>query len=76
MRGAAGGRPGLRRPRLTAPTRSVSRLKISHLDSIFLSRVAWANVGGLPGEWVLCLDPAAGAGLGSARSLSGPLGVR
>ncbi|NXG79909.1 RNZ2 protein, partial [Baryphthengus martii] len=25
------------------------RLKISHLDSIFLSRVAWANVGGLPG---------------------------
>ncbi|KAJ7405900.1 zinc phosphodiesterase ELAC protein 2 isoform X2 [Willisornis vidua] len=24
-------------------------LKISHLDSIFLSRVAWANVGGLPG---------------------------
>uniref|UniRef100_A0A672VBL1 Zinc phosphodiesterase ELAC protein 2 n=1 Tax=Strigops habroptila TaxID=2489341 RepID=A0A672VBL1_STRHB len=27
------------------------KLKISHLDSIFLSRVAWANVGGLPGEW-------------------------
>ncbi|NWI55628.1 RNZ2 protein, partial [Calyptomena viridis] len=25
------------------------KLKISHLDSIFLSRVAWANVGGLPG---------------------------
>uniref|UniRef100_A0A8C0AMY7 Uncharacterized protein n=1 Tax=Buteo japonicus TaxID=224669 RepID=A0A8C0AMY7_9AVES len=23
--------------------------RISHLDSIFLSRVAWANVGGLPG---------------------------
>uniref|UniRef100_A0A8B9GMS5 Zinc phosphodiesterase ELAC protein 2 n=1 Tax=Amazona collaria TaxID=241587 RepID=A0A8B9GMS5_9PSIT len=27
------------------------KLKISHLDSIFLSRVAWSNVGGLPGEW-------------------------
>ncbi|KAF4802658.1 Zinc phosphodiesterase ELAC protein 2 [Turdus rufiventris] len=25
------------------------KLKISHLDSIFLSRVSWANVGGLPG---------------------------
>ncbi|KGL72844.1 Zinc phosphodiesterase ELAC protein 2, partial [Tinamus guttatus] len=25
------------------------KLKISHLDSIFLSRVAWPNVGGLPG---------------------------
>ncbi|NWX05754.1 RNZ2 protein, partial [Caloenas nicobarica] len=25
------------------------KLKISHLDSIFLSRVTWANVGGLPG---------------------------
>ncbi|NWJ01093.1 RNZ2 protein, partial [Crypturellus undulatus] len=25
------------------------KLKISHLDSIFLSRVDWANVGGLPG---------------------------
>ncbi|NXC42956.1 RNZ2 protein, partial [Penelope pileata] len=25
------------------------KLKISHLDSVFLSRVAWANVGGLPG---------------------------
>uniref|UniRef100_A0A803YC70 Zinc phosphodiesterase ELAC protein 2 n=1 Tax=Meleagris gallopavo TaxID=9103 RepID=A0A803YC70_MELGA len=29
------------------------KLKISHLDSVFLSRVAWANVGGLPGECVL-----------------------
>uniref|UniRef100_A0A8B9ZHL1 Zinc phosphodiesterase ELAC protein 2 n=1 Tax=Anas platyrhynchos TaxID=8839 RepID=A0A8B9ZHL1_ANAPL len=26
------------------------RLKISHLDCVFLSRLAWANVGGLPGE--------------------------
>ncbi|NWW71347.1 RNZ2 protein, partial [Climacteris rufus] len=25
------------------------KLKISHLDSIFLNRVSWANVGGLPG---------------------------
>ncbi|XP_040386883.1 zinc phosphodiesterase ELAC protein 2 isoform X1 [Cygnus olor] len=25
------------------------RLKISHLDCVFLSRLAWANVGGLPG---------------------------
>uniref|UniRef100_A0A8B9CQ05 Zinc phosphodiesterase ELAC protein 2 n=1 Tax=Anser brachyrhynchus TaxID=132585 RepID=A0A8B9CQ05_9AVES len=28
------------------------RLKISHLDCVFLSRLAWANVGGLPGECV------------------------
>lgn len=46
--GAAGGAPGWHRP-LLSPV-SPLRLKISHLDSIFLSRVAWANVGGLPGE--------------------------
>lgn len=52
MGGNAGGAaPGLHRSLLTPPAPiSPLRLKISHLDSIFLSRVAWANVGGLPGE--------------------------
>uniref|UniRef100_A0A8C3LBJ9 Zinc phosphodiesterase ELAC protein 2 n=1 Tax=Chrysolophus pictus TaxID=9089 RepID=A0A8C3LBJ9_CHRPC len=45
------------------------KLKISHLDSIFLSRVAWANVGGLPGEWLLFPGPAAGVGRGSQNYL-------
>lgn len=54
--------PGLHRALLTPahPLISPLRLKISHLDSIFLSRVAWANVGGLPGEW-------GGGWLGSSR---------
>lgn len=46
--GERGAAPGLHRPLLTPI--SPLRLKISHLDSIFLSRLAWANVGGLPGE--------------------------
>lgn len=71
MGGNAGGAaPGLHRSLLTPPAPiSPLRLKISHLDSIFLSRVAWANVGGLPGEgggaggagWVPRWQPSTGS---------------
>uniref|UniRef100_A0A8B9VZQ2 Zinc phosphodiesterase ELAC protein 2 n=1 Tax=Anas zonorhyncha TaxID=75864 RepID=A0A8B9VZQ2_9AVES len=40
------------------------RLKISHLDCVFLSRLAWANVGGLPGERRGGAPGGQGAGLG------------
>uniref|UniRef100_A0A8B9T9N7 Zinc phosphodiesterase ELAC protein 2 n=1 Tax=Anas platyrhynchos TaxID=8839 RepID=A0A8B9T9N7_ANAPL len=42
------------------------RLKISHLDCVFLSRLAWANVGGLPGERRGGAPGGQGAGLGPA----------
>uniref|UniRef100_A0A8B9VYL5 Zinc phosphodiesterase ELAC protein 2 n=1 Tax=Anas zonorhyncha TaxID=75864 RepID=A0A8B9VYL5_9AVES len=43
------------------------RLKISHLDCVFLSRLAWANVGGLPGERRGGAPGGQGAGLGPAH---------
>uniref|UniRef100_A0A8B9ZH67 Zinc phosphodiesterase ELAC protein 2 n=1 Tax=Anas platyrhynchos TaxID=8839 RepID=A0A8B9ZH67_ANAPL len=46
--------------------RCVGRLKISHLDCVFLSRLAWANVGGLPGERRGGAPGGQGAGLGPA----------
>lgn len=63
-RGHTGAASGPAHPRLPR------RLKISHLDSIFLSRVSWANVGGLPGE---CGEPGAAA-LGQGPALRGVLG--
>lgn len=63
-KGAGPGRAGRRRAPLSA--RCVGRLKISHLDCVFLSRLAWANVGGLPGERRGGAPGGQGAGLGPA----------